>query len=99
MDVNLNNWGSTNSASEVFIKLYPKVSAAKIQAQVNAMYKKNNPQTPDQIKTGSDQTYTVQPLSDIHFNQTYGTFDFSSPANKNKSYMLLVIAGFLLLLG
>ncbi|HTD42484.1 MAG TPA: FtsX-like permease family protein [Mucilaginibacter sp.] len=99
MDVNLNNWGSTNSASEVFIKLYPGVSAAKIQAQVNAMYKKNNPQSPDAIKNGSSQTYTVQPLSDIHFNQTYGTFDFSGPASKTRAYLLLVVAGFLLILG
>jgi len=98
-DVNLDNWGSTNSASELFIKLYPKISAAKVKVQVNAMYKKKNPRSADQLKTGSDQTYTVQPLGDIHFDQTYGTFDFSGPANKSKSYMLLAIAGFLLLLG
>ena len=99
MDVNLDNWGSTNSASEVFIKLYPNVSAANVQAQVNAMYKKKNPQSADDLKNGSSQSYTVQPLSDIHFDQTYGTFDFSGPANKSRSYMLLAIAGFLLLLG
>lgn len=98
-DLQMDKWGSTNSASEVFIKLYPHISAASVQKQVNAMYKKKNPQTADQLKTGSDQTYTVQPLSDIHFDQTYGTFDFSGPANKSKSYMLLAIAGFLLLLG
>jgi len=99
MDLQLDQWGSTNSASEIFIKLNPGVSAAKIEAQINAMYKKNNPQTAEQLKNSSDQTYTVQPLSDIHFNQTYGTFDFSGPANKDRSYMLLAIAGFLLLLG
>jgi putative ABC transport system permease protein len=99
MDMQLTNWGSTNSASEVFIKLYPKVSAAKIRAQVNAMYKKNNPQSPDDLKNGSERSYTIQPLSDIHFDQTYGTFDFSGPASKSRSYMLLAIAGFLLLLG
>ena len=99
IDVNLYNWGSTNSASEVFIKLYPHISASNIEAQVNAMFKKNSPQTPQALKNGSSQSYTVQPLSDIHFNQTYGTFDFSGPASKSRSYMLLVIAGFLLLLG
>ena len=99
MDLHPDLWGSTNSASELFIKLYPNISAANVQKQVNAMYKKNNPQNAEQKKTGSDQTYTVQPLSDIHFDQTYGTFDFSGPANKSKSYMLLAIAGFLLLLG
>ena len=99
MDLQLDSWGSTNSASEVFIKLYPKVSAADVQKQINAMYKKKNPQSADQLKTGSDQSYTVQPLSDIHFNQDYGTFDYSGPANKSRLYMLLAIAGFLLLLG
>ncbi len=98
-DVQLNNWGSTNSASEVFIKLYPGVPAANIQAQVNAMYKKNNPQNPDDLRNGNSQTYTVQPLGDIHFDQVYGTFDFSSPANKTRAYLLLAVAGFLLILG
>jgi len=99
MDLHLDSWGSTNSASELFIKLYPNVSAANVQKQVNAMYKKSHPQNPEALKNGSSQNYTVQPLSDIHFDQTYGTFDFSGPASKNRSYMLLVIAGFLLLLG
>jgi len=99
MDLQLDSWGSTNSASEVFIKLYPNASAANVQKQVNAMYKKNNPQNPEALKNGNSQSYTVQPLSDIHFNQDYGTFDFSGPASKNRAYMLLVIAGFLLLLG
>ena len=98
-DVQPDQWGSTNSASEVFIKLYPHVSVAKVQAQINAMYKKNNPQSADDLKNGSSQSYTVQPLGDIHFDQTYGTFDFSGPASKTRSYLLLAVAGFLLLLG
>ncbi|WP_167668168.1 FtsX-like permease family protein [Mucilaginibacter gossypiicola] len=99
MDLQLDSWGSTNSASEVFIKLNPNVSAAGVQKQVNAMYKKSNPQSAEDLKNASEQTYTVQPLSDIHFNQLYGTFDFSGPASINRLYLLLVIAGFLLLLG
>ena len=99
MDLQLDSWGSTNSASEVFIKLYPKVSAANVQRQINVMYKKNNPRSAEDLKNESSQGYTVQPLSDIHFNQTYGTFDFSGPASKTRSYMLLAIGGFLLLLG
>ena len=35
----------------------------------------------DDIKNGRSQSFTVQPLSDIHFNQDYGTFDFSGPAS------------------
>ena len=61
MDLNLDSWGSTNSASELFIKLFPQVSVARIQAQINAMYKKKNPQTAEERQTSSDQSYTVQP--------------------------------------
>lgn len=99
MDMNLTDWGSTNSASEVFIKLYPKVSAANVQKQINAMYRKKDPHSADDIKNGRPRSFTVQPLSDIHFNRIYGTFDFSGPANETRSYLLLVVAGFLLLLG
>ncbi len=99
MTVQLNNWGSTNGASEVFIELGPGVSAASIQAQINALYKKNNPQSPDDLKNGNSTTYTVQPLSDLHFDQVYGTFEFSSAASKTRAYLLLVVAGFLLILG
>jgi putative ABC transport system permease protein len=98
-DLHLDQWGSTNSASEVFIKLYPKIKAANVQAQVNAMYKKKNPQSAEDLKNASEQAYTLQPLSDIHFNQTYGTFDFSGPASETRAYLLLAVAGFLLLLG
>ena len=98
-DLQLTHWGATNSASEIFIKLYPGASAANIQGQINAMYKKNNPRSADDIKNGSFQSYTVQPLSDIHFDEVYGTFDYSGTASKSKSYLLLAIAGFLLLLG
>ena len=98
-DLQLNQWGATNSASEIFIKLYPGASAANIEGQINAMYKKNNPRSADDIKNGSFQSYTVQPLSDIHFDEVYGTFDYSGTASKTKSYLLLAIAGFLLLLG
>jgi predicted permease len=98
-DVQPDSWGSTNSASEIFIKLYPGISAAKIQAQINAMFLKKNPLSADDIKNGRSQTFTVQPLRDIHFNQDYGTFDFSGPASETRSYLLLAVAGFLLLLG
>ena len=38
-------------------------------------------------------------MSDIHFNQKYGPFDFNDAASKNTLYGLLIIAAFLLLLG
>jgi len=98
-DVQLDQWGSTNSASELFLKLAPGITRANMEKQVNNLLKKYSPLSADDIKRRSDRSFTVQPLSDIHFNQDYGTFDFSGPANKTTLYLLLVVAGFLLLLG
>jgi len=41
----------------------------------------------------------VRHAGDIHLDQDYGTFDFSGPANKTTLYLLLAVAGFLLVLG
>jgi len=98
-DLQLDQWGSTNSASEVFLKLIPGATAANMQKQVNALLDKYSPLTADDKKRGSTRSLTIQPLSDIHFDQDYGTFDFSGPANKTTLYLLLAVAGFLLMLG
>jgi predicted permease len=97
-DLQLDQWGSTNSASEVFIKLLPGVSPKNVEKQVNALLKKNNPQSAEDKKTGSSQSFTIQPLADIHFDETYGTFDYSGPASKTRLYLLLAVAAFLLIL-
>jgi putative ABC transport system permease protein len=93
----LKEWESTNSASELFIKLYPKIAALNVQKQLNAILKKSSPPQPD-LK-GSTHTFALQAMADIHFNTEYGIFDFSTPASKTTLYGLLVIAAFLLLLG
>jgi len=98
-NLQLDQWNSTNSASEVFIKLAPHTSAANIERQVNTLLKKKSPPSADEIKRGSSRSFTVQPLKDIHFDQKYGTFDYSGPANKTRLYLLLAVAGFLLILG
>ncbi len=95
----LDQWTSTNSAQEVFVKLAPRVSAANFERQVNSILKKKAPPSADDLKQGSSRSFTVQPLKDIHFDQTYGTFDFSSPASETRLYLLLAVAGFLLVLG
>ncbi len=95
----LDQWNSTNSASEVFIKLSPHTSAANVERQINAVLKKSSPPTPEELKQGSSRSFTVQALKDIHFDEKYGTFDFSSAASKTRLYLLLVVAAFLLLLG
>ena len=94
----LDQWGSTTSASEVFIKLTPRTSAANVERQINDILKKKSPPTPDDLKRGSSRSFTVQPLKDIHFDQKYGTFDFSGPASETRLYLLLAVASFLFIL-
>ena len=91
------DWGSTTSASQLFIKLSPKTSPANVQKQLNALLKKYNPPKPED--KGSMVNFTLQKLSDLHFEGKYGNFDMNSVANKNTLYGLLVIAAFILVLG
>ncbi|WP_295798807.1 FtsX-like permease family protein [Mucilaginibacter sp.] len=91
------DWGGTTSASQLFIKLSPTAKVAGIEKQLNAILKKNNPPKPE--NRGSSSGFGLQPLSDLHFNSNYGNFDTGHIANKNTLNGLLIIAGFLLLLG
>jgi putative ABC transport system permease protein len=90
-------WGSTTSASQLFVKLSPKTTIANIEKQLNALLKKHNPPRPED--KGNTQEFRLQPLSDLHFNEKYGNFDIGTPASKTTLYFLLLIAVFLLLLG
>lgn len=90
-------WGNTNSASQLFIKLLPTASPAKIEKQLNAMLAKHNPPKPED--KGNTQGLHLQPISDIHFDQLYGGLDGVRTASKTTLYGLLVIAAFLLILG
>ena len=93
----LTEWESTNSSSQLYVKLSPKSTASNINKQINRILKKNSPPKPED--KGSTHTFSLQPLNDLHFNEKYGTFDFGRVASKTTLYGLLVIAAFLLLLG
>ncbi len=93
----LHNWGGTNYNAQLFVKLSPKTSAVHIEQQLEEILKKNYQPGPDQ--TGNTHTFHLQPLSDIHFNENYGTFGAGRVANKTTLYELSAIALFLLLLG
>ncbi len=90
-----NEWGSTNSASQLLIKLSSGTNPKKIEAGILQLYKKyHTPQPDDNSKT----EYKLQPFNDIHFNEEYGGYDLPI-ANKPTLYGLLAVAAFLLLLG
>lgn len=89
------NWGSTSSASQLFVKLMPGIVPKDIERQLIDM-RNHHRETQDQ----KDPTqHFLQPLSEIHFNALYGSFDNRSQGNKSVLYGLLAVAAFLLFLG
>lgn len=90
----LQNWGGTSPEYQLFVKLAPQVASARIEKQLNDIEHKNLSARP-----GVTEKFALQPLADIHFNDSYGTFDNSRVANKTTLYELSGIALFLLLLG
>jgi len=90
-------WSWTNSADQLFVRLTPGNTAARIDTQLNRIWKKNNPPNP-QDHSNHTMSVLLQPLSDLHFNTDYGVFDESRQAHKPTLYGLLAVAGFLLLL-
>jgi putative ABC transport system permease protein len=89
-------WDWTNSADQLFVRLTPGNSAARMDPQLNRLWKKYNPPNPDDH--GATMSLQLQPLSDLHFDTDYGVFDESRQAHKPTLYGLLAVAGFLLLL-
>lgn len=93
----LTEWGSTTSASALFIKLADNVNPANVEKQLNVLFKKHNPGRKEDA--GNKRVYHLQPLNDLHFNKDYSNFDNGRIANKATLYGLLAIAAFLLALG
>jgi putative ABC transport system permease protein len=93
----LNQWTNTNSASQLFIKLSKTAKAAQVEKQLNLLKVKHH--IAKKTDANYSQKFQLQPLSDIHFDQVYGGMDGMRTANKKTMLGLLVIAGFLLILG
>ena len=89
------DWSSTNSSSQLFIKLSPGTSPKQFAAAINRLYKANAKEEKDSHTTTE---YALQPLSDVHFNAPYDTPDESRVAHRPTLYGLLAVATFLLLL-
>ncbi|MES2647231.1 MAG: FtsX-like permease family protein [Bacteroidota bacterium] len=87
-------WNNTNGASQLYLKLSPGTSTAKIKAGIAAIYKKHSKKEPgDNSRTEHD----LQPLSKIHFDASFGTYS-NTVASKPTLYSLAAVATFLLLL-
>lgn len=90
-----NMWDNTTDDNQILVKLPEGTAVAGIEKQVTDLFKRSFQRD---VKSSDDQYYTLQPLTDIHFDGRYGNFN-NRLANKNTLYGLLTIAGFLLLLG
>ncbi len=92
------HWDSTNSSSQVYMKIAANTSIENVQKQLDVVSVKY--QDKETAEFGQKQKYFAQPLADIHFNSAYGIYDYSQEqASKTVLYGLGYIALFLLLLG
>ncbi len=89
-----NEWGSINSASQLFLKLMPGVSAKSIETQLAEVRNRHR----GNASKKDDTHHFLQPLSDIHFSPEYGAYN-NPQAYKPALYGLLAVAIFLLLIG
>ena len=92
------SWGMTNNASQLYIKISKNSTATQIKSQLLTLSEQHV--DADMVKYNNKRTFNLQPLSDLHFDQEYGIYDYTrQEANKNILISLIFIAIFLLLLG
>ena len=89
-----NEWNTTNGASQLLVKLTAGTPVLKIEKGMYQLYEKYRTKDKDDH---SSQNFSLQPLSDLHFNAAYGGYALPL-ANKPTLYSLMSVAVFLLLL-
>jgi len=89
-------WNDWMAYSKLYVKLSKGTTAGRIESQLKSLLGKYNKDANKDDKNTMD--FRLQPLSDMHFNTTYASFD-QRTAHKPTIYGLLAIAVFLLLLG
>jgi putative ABC transport system permease protein len=89
-------WNDWMAYSSLYLKISKGNTGAKAEQQINSLYKKYNK---DAYKDANNyMSFKLQPLSDVHFNSTYGSFN-QRVASSKTLYGLTAIAVFLLILG
>jgi ABC-type antimicrobial peptide transport system permease subunit len=90
--LNLEEWNSISSNTQLFLKATKGKDSAYINKQLKDLYDRHAQKDFLSITNG------VQPLSDLHFNADYGNFS-DRQANRSTLYGLMILALFLLALG
>jgi putative ABC transport system permease protein len=87
------NWGSLNSGEQYFVRLTPGTTMNQFNQQLEKLDKEHDPFYKGDYK----KRIHLQPLSDLHFNATYGTYT-ERTANKTMLYCLILLGVLLLAL-
>lgn len=91
-------WDNTNSSSQLFVKVTEQADLEAIQTRFDALALEHRSEYAKKYK--QTRQFKLQPLNDIHFNENYGIYDWSSgQASKSLLKNLALVAIFLLLLG
>ncbi len=95
---NRDDWGSTNSATQVFVKMTSNNVLTNVQERLDELAKEHADK--EALTRGQTRDFHLQSLSDIHLSPNYGIFDNSKhQASKTVLSSLSFVALFLLLLG
>ena len=88
-------WGSTNSDTQLYLMLNAQTNRQQLLAKINALSKKRSEQA---MKKWGDfkRWHLLQPLADLHFGVDFR--DQTRRANKNVLLGLIGLAGFILAL-
>lgn len=94
--IQLNDWTSVNSSSQVFLRLAPGTTREKVESQMPLLmelYKKNS-------DWDVANNFTLQALRDMHYDSEVGIFDHSRSAAHMPTLMALIgVAVLLLVIG
>lgn len=91
-------WNSTNSGSQLFLKVKANADIGALKKQLNGFAQEHADKEAQAF--GQERSFFLQSLADLHFNPDYGNFDYSrDQASKSVLMGLGFIALFLLLLG
>lgn len=95
-NIRVDDWSSVNSSSQLFIRLNDETTITQIEAQVPALAKAYK----DKSTWDADNSFKLQPFSDLHFGTETGIFDYSrSPAHLPTLTTLIVVAFLLIIIG
>lgn len=92
----LNDWGSTNSSTQLFVLLDQNTTNKQLTDQFSILSKKYKEKSTWDV----ENNFNAQPFADLHYNAETGIFDYSrSPAHLPTLTTLIIVAVLLLIIG